>query len=256
LGVVVLMLGATAATLAIRYKIVPGKNVAGKPTVIVDDKIPAQHYDTVLLRKFNNVSALLNIKDRACTYSGVINIVDKADSGQTVKNAGFLVCKQGSSCYFKMGNTETLNNGGIYLNIDHDNKRIFLGPQKSITVPDLTIGPGLKKGLEDENYSLSQKTAGPNQTLILENEKHITCKEYAVTYDTSTLKVSRIFARMTNLNAPLDKSKEKTVDVMFTSWENTADIDKHIDVKKILIEEDKKLRLADKYKNYELIRIQ
>jgi len=246
----------TAATLAIAYKVIPRKVQPAKRAVVPVINEPVQKYDTVLLAKFKKIEAAINIKDKACTYSGVINIIDKADSINSAKNVSFLFCKKDSSCYYKMGNTETLNNRGLYLYIDHGNKKVLVGRQKVISVPDFTSSRNLTNDLASENYTLSGKTTGPLQTLTLLNERHISCKQYAIIFDTTTYKVARIHARMTNFSDPLNKNKEKILDVVFSNWQNSADIDSHIAVDKILVEDGKQLKLTALYKNYELIRIQ
>jgi len=154
-----------------------------------------------------------------------------------------------------MGNTETLNNKGIYLMVDHAKKEIFLGPQKVVTTPQIVDADKLNEVLSGENYDLTLRTEGKYQTLTLLNERHITCKEYAITYDTVSLKVTHIYARMSEFSDPLNKNKEKLLDVSFAQWDNEADVDKHINIYKILVQDGKILQLTADYKNYQLIRL-
>lgn len=256
--IVIAILGIAGATWAVQNKWIHAKAVQTNKRLIEHSAKSDKNkkvYDPVLLNKFKMVSALLDIKNKACTYSGILNITNKADSTQNVSNLNFVCCINGTSCYYKMGNTETLNNKGIYLMVDHAEKKIFLGPQKAITTPEIVGGNKLNKALLGENYDLTLKTEGKYQTLTLLNERHITCKEYAVTYDTVSLKVTRIYARMSEFTDPLNKNKEKILDVLFNNWDNNADIDKHINVYKILAEEGKTLQATPEYKNYELIRL-
>ena len=103
---------------------------------------------------------------------------------------------------------------------------------------------------------LSAKKGGKFQTLCLLNEKHITCKEYDITYDTLTSKVSRIYTRLANFSDPMNVKKEKILDVYFNNWEETADINKYLAIDKVVTKVGSEIKLTDNYKKYELIRIQ
>lgn len=255
--VVLAIVGIAATSWAVQYTIGHKTNIATRPKVTShNDSVSIPHYDTVMLKKFKAISESLNIKDKACTYSGVINIVNKADTTQTVKNVRFLFCKRDQNCYYRMGNTETLNNNGIYLYVDHDHKKVIVGPQKSLSMPDIAGSANLKDNLTGENYALTCKSSGEKQTLTLLNEKHITCKEYAITYDTVTRKVNRIFARMSNFNEPLNKAKERLVDVLFNDWQYQANVNNYLDPKTVLAQYGNEIKLVGIYKTYELIRIQ
>jgi hypothetical protein len=228
-----------------------------KPTIVAkpENVFIAKEYDPLLLKKFNTLSDHMNSGAHACTYSGVMNIEDGSDTANTIKSLDFLFCRNGRNCYYKYGNTETINEDDTYLCIDHQLKKILWGKQKDIDAPMVPDLKNLTQDLKGENYSLTCRNEGENQTLTFLNEKHLTCKEYAVSFDTTSLTVNRIYVRLTDIKDPMNHAKEKKVDIHFNSWKNQADLSAHPVPHHVLQMVGTVAHLNSLYKDYELIHL-
>jgi len=232
------------------------KQVSAKTVKIKKDSVAVKiSYDPALLKKFEALSKLFGEDKKAYTYAGIVNIANGADSSHNIKNLNFLFCKDANSCYAKTGPTETYNGPGLYLYLEHSSKRAIISGEKKMDTPLLPDMGKLTDNLQNEHYELKDSKAGPNETISLLNEHHISCKEYALTYDTLNHHVSRIYIRLTNLHWPMDKAKEKVMDIRFTRFDSSADVSAHMDINKIAYKDGDQWKLMAPYKNYELIRI-
>jgi len=213
-------------------------------------------YDSVLVKKFKIVSQHFNPNNTVFTYSGTINMVDGADTTVKVKNVSFLFCRQNNDTYTKTGDAETLNAHGIYLYIEHDHKRVIVSSQKKIDdqqpLPDMSK---LVENLRSEKYQMRNKINGKNETISIINEHHITCKEYAITFDTVTNQVNHLRIRLTNFNEPLNRNKEKVIDISMGTFNKSANIEQYINTDKILIKAGNDWKLRAPYLDYELIKL-
>lgn len=213
-------------------------------------------YDSVLIKKFKIVAQSFNPNNTVFTYSGTLNMVDGADTTVKVKNVSFLFCRQNNNTYTKTGDAETINAHGIYLYIEHDHKRIIVSSQKSIDqkqpLPDMSK---LVENLRAERYEMKNKIDGKNETISIVNEHHITCKEYAITFDTVSRKVTHFRIRLTNFNEPLNKSKEKVIDVSMGTFNESANIEQYMNTDKIVIKAGNDWKLRAPYSDYELIKL-
>lgn len=245
----------TAITVA--YQVKYGKPVSH--VVKVSNKpleTGAVTYDVALLDTFSRIASSLDIRNQPCTYSGEVSITDKADTTLNMKKVSFLFSQNGQDCYYKYGNTELLNAGGIYLYIEHDQHKIMVSSQKTVTAAGVGTLSMFKKGMVSEHYALSSVKTDRIRTIRLLNEHHISCKEYALSYDTLSHKVTGIYARLSNPTNPGNPAMDKIIELHFRSWTNKSSITRYLKADQVVRTEGNELKLTDNYHNYELVRTQ
>lgn len=226
----------------------PLKIAAIKPAIAVN-------YDHALLDTFRKVSALMDLQHLPSTYSGTLNITDKGDSTRSVSLVPFLFSCRGNDCYYRYGNTETLNAGGYYLYIDRDRKKVLVGAQKSVAVLGFGGIAELKMDMVNEHYQLSHSVTGKFKTIRFVNERHVACREYALSYDTAEMKIKRIYVRLTDPNALTDRKRGQIIDIHFTEWFTGADIGHFLNVKDVIEVAGDNITLQKKYSSYQVISI-
>ncbi|MCR8558151.1 hypothetical protein KXD93_10875 [Mucilaginibacter sp. BJC16-A38] len=217
---------------------------------------PAPKYDARLLDTFNKIAGTLDVRHTPCTYSGEITVTDRADSLQNNRNVPFLYSQNGADCYYRYGSTEMLNAGGIYLFISHDQHKVMVSAQKTISTEGVGSLAMFKSGMASEHYLLSSDTKKNIRTIRLLNEHHISCKEYKISYDTLSREVKEIYARLPNSADPANPAMDRIVDVHFQRWVRRAEIAKHLQAEHVVRTDGDELKLTADYHNYELVRTQ
>jgi hypothetical protein len=209
--------------------------------------------DSALLRRLSRVLSGMDLQNQPCTYSALVSFTNYADTARTLLNVPLVLAKDGNNCYFKYGPTEELNKDGLSLYIEHQQKKIMLGKQKAIRTNPVASMSAMKENLLTEHYQLSSKSEGPNTTIRLVNDRNVSCRLYAITYDTLTYQVKRIVARLTNYRYITDKSKDRLIDMRFLSWKKEANLGEFLQVSDVLQQQGNKWSPAGKFKTYELI---
>ncbi len=146
-------------------------HVVAKPRTKREDSIRTAVIDPVLLSKYKAVFKKYDTLKTSYTISGTINIIDQADTSGNMHHVDFLFCKAGDRFYYKLGTTETINSGGLYIYIDHLGETILLTAQKKVSYDQ---EPGafadLGKEFKSEGYKISGSVNGRLQTISLNNE--------------------------------------------------------------------------------------
>jgi hypothetical protein len=254
LGTVLLMGTGTLLALSAR-QLFSHHQAAPNHKPMVDTIAQKISYDTALLKKFRTVCRSFDVKKEVFTYSGTVSIHDGADTANNVQGLTFFYSRKGNDYYYKNGNTETLNAEGVYLYIERDHKRVLISGQKQVPAPALPDMGDITEKMRSEHYRLTDKRSGAYETIALINEHHITCKEYAVTFDTVYRKMKNISMRLSCFADPLNKTKEKVVNMTINDYRNTADIGSFPDKHRVIAKENGKCQLSPLYSNYELIQI-
>jgi hypothetical protein len=210
--------------------------------------------DSVLVKKLATLCHNLRTVATNFTQAGVITITDKAAKDHQTENLDFIFCKRGDQFYYKLGNAVMLNESGIYLYIDLKNKTILITPQKPV-VYDAVLKrfADLAATLKSEKYTISSSESGNEQTISLLNEHHITCKQYALTFDKQSLKISKLYIRLTNISAPLRTDNEKIITARINRWDDTANLNEFLTATKVIKTVKGRWILADTFKNYQLV---
>ncbi|WP_214073228.1 hypothetical protein [Mucilaginibacter sp. dw_454] len=211
--------------------------------------------DKALLAKFELLCKKMRDIKGNYTLGGIIDINDKANPADRMNHVSFLFCKQADEFYYQLGKTVTLNEQGVYLCIDYGIKRIMFSRQKTVN-----YDTGLKQfadigaTIRSENYQLSSKITGDEQTISLINERHITCKQYALTFNRRNMKIKRLYMRLSNFNDPLRTGNEKIVDVSINTWDNTADVTRYLSKNNVIEHVNGTWKTTKEFKDYQLIK--
>ncbi len=210
-------------------------------------------YDSVQLRKFIKTIHSLDFNQKECTYSGVVNLEDGNDTTNNVKNLEFLFSRSGSNYYYKLGNIDIIYHDGINVYVQHDQHKIVLSGQAINVKPPLDNIGIIEKGLQSEHYTLRHSSNGSRETLSLVNEHHISCKEIAVTLDTVSGKLTRLYTRTTDFGSPADQHKDRIMDVKITEIKSRANMELYPSWQRFVRKSDGKWQVTEAYQNYELI---
>lgn len=237
---------------------------------LVKSKVPAQQdsvseehpvdvieeYDPAVLEKFSKVCAKLNPEGNEFFISGIINSVNGADSLENVINQQYIFSKKGTSFYSRFGETETINGNGTYVFVDHILKKVMVGNEKKVVanagLPDLST---LIKNLKGEGYQLEDEKIGTQlETIKVVNDYHITCKQYSISFNPENLTPKQITMRLSNVNEPEDKKKDKSITIDILKCHDKIDNNIY-GPEKIVRKKSASWVLAPGYEGYELIAI-
>ncbi len=246
----------TLVAWSMRDRIFPKKNNPSAQIKAPKDSLKNHIvYDSVLVKKFSDECKRFNMKSDPLTYSGTVNVTDGADTADHINNMRFLYARIGNDYYLKNGDTETLNAQGVYLYIEHAQKRILISKQKDIPEAPLPDMSGIVDKMQSEHYNMQDKKTGSYETIALLNEHHITCKEYAITFDTLSQKMHSVTMRLSFFSDPLNKKKDKVISMIVNRYENKADVNSFPDKNKIVEKDDDGWKLTGLYKGYKLIQV-
>lgn len=229
----------------------PAAAATGPHPVFADTVGKGPDVDAALVNKFKQVCKGFGSIKNDYTLAGVINIKDPAVKPESVK---FTFCKQRDEFYYLLGKTITLNGKGSYVVIDNQVHSILLSAQKKIEygADNLKQLTAMADNIRSENYQVTSKIKGQEQTISLVNEHHVSCKQYTITFNRSTLKVSHLYMRLSDFSAPLKKEKDKVVDVAITQWTQTADLQKYLTLNQVVVNKNGTWKGLNQYKNYRI----
>jgi len=208
MGLVLMLAGAYAAV-----RFTQPKAVVKKVKKLEKEQLDPIVVDTVKLNLFKAVYARLNPGQHTVSMQGDLTIDDGADSLANLNHLAYHYAKKGKEMYYQLGAIETVNAKGLYVYIDHDQKKIMVSKQKEyvaqLPMPNLDQ---LIAGLKQERYQVVETNISDvTAQVAMVNPTHITCTEYALEFDKKTFKPSLIFARLTNLTDPLNRKMDKTM---------------------------------------------
>lgn len=254
IGVTALLMAVSLVTWALQQRYLKFTPVTVKKAVKAPPKVFV--YDEALLAKFQQITARYDSLGRNdYVMAGIINMVDKADTAGKLNNVSFLVCKQGSGFYYKLGRTETINADGLCLFIDHAARKIILSPQQAINYEQ--GGPkmftDIAANLKAEEYNMSSVRNGADQTITFINETHISCKQYSMTFDTARRELRRMYLRFTNFQEPSRKDKEKVLDIRLSEFDGKADLKKYLTKNEVVNSMNGSWYATERFKDYELM---
>lgn len=210
-------------------------------------------FDSVLLKRFTSAIRSLDFNRPICTYAGLINMDDPNDTTNSVHHIKFLFCRSGGGYYYRLGDVEIVHQGNLNVYIQHDQHKVVVSGQQIVIQPPVKNLGIIMKSLSSENYELKVKSEGTKQTLSLINEQHLSCKELSVTLDTLTGKLVRIHSRLNDFGSPMDKGKDKVMDVTIRELSSHANRGQYPLVSDIVKMSSGKWVLTGKYSTYELI---
>ena len=131
--------------------------------------------------------------------------------------------------------------------------KISVSHSKDVMPTPLDIAT-IESALVNDAYSMKITAAGKIKTLSFINEKHASCKQYSISYDTTTNLASFVFSRMTNLSFPEAGDKEKHVKVAMSEWNMQPDVKKYFNTNSYIKRSETAVTgLRRKYRKYQLI---
>ncbi|MFD0794731.1 hypothetical protein ACFQZX_13980 [Mucilaginibacter litoreus] len=186
---------------------------------------------------------------------GLLTIETSGDSTADIKNMPYVICRRGNDCFYRYAGTETLNAGGRFLYIDYNQQKIAYGKQKVINATEVIDSKSLLKAMADEHYTLTASSEGRLRTMRLLNPQHIACQEYAITCDTTTGRVTRVFARISDAGGQGAGVSKRAVDLRLTSVDESAEPTDFLSIDNLLKINGKFVIAVGKYRNFQVIRI-
>jgi hypothetical protein len=183
----------------------------------------------------------------------VINLDDPNDTTNTVHHLNFEFCRIGDDYYYRLGNTEMIRQDSLNLFVTDDQRKVVISSRPIDMKPLVQDFSLIVKTLQSDGYVLTSTRKGAGQTLSLINEHHLSCKELSVTLDTASGKLERIYSRLTDIGSPMDKGKERTLDVQISKISGQADWAEHTRARDVVRRNGGKWVLTGKYAKYELI---
>jgi ATP-dependent protease HslVU (ClpYQ) peptidase subunit len=168
------------------------------------------------------MSAILHGMDTlaALTITGTVNVNDQADSTSSMSTM-FTYTRQGKEGYYRIGDSEMASLNEAYIVVSNDVKKIFISPARSLANPvklPVTDEVGL---LENEGYAISRQVSCGIMEIALLNSKHISCREYRLSYD-STGRIYQVNMRLSEPSDMADLQKDKLINVTVNSWSSVA----------------------------------
>lgn len=156
----------------------------------------------------------------ALTITGTVNVNDQADSTNNM-SATFTYTRQGREGYYRIGDNEMASLKEAYIVVANDAKKIFISPARSLANPvklPVTDEVGL---LEKEGYAISRKVSEGVTEIALLNNKHISCREYRLSYD-SAGQIRQVKMRLSEPSAMADLEKDKLINVAVNGWSSVS----------------------------------
>jgi len=254
----VLLLGALLAVTVTGWGMSNGKFGFFKPKPVIKAtaaklKAPvAKVLDTALVRQLGNALNNFNPNRSSYTITGSIDVTDKSDSSKNTLNMDFVLCKKDSAFYYRIGKIETINESGINLNIDNAGRKIFRTNEKKLLGFNMLTAAQLYDILKTQNFDVSASVQGAVKTIRLLNENNIACKEYAISFDTVSNTISRIYTRQPSSSEPLNTKKDRATDLKILKVENKASLSDYTRVGDVF---DTQGNLRGDYKTYRIINL-
>jgi len=211
-------------------------------------------YDTAVVNRLHKVSNWLNVDRPECLISGTIKIIQMADSAESGQMK-YLFSKNGSKSCYIYGEGELIVDGDLVFNIDHHLKRVLFTKkqfgsefgQQNRFLDTKALIDAYKKA----HYKLKTYKSGSKQTISLLNDEHLSCTEYSVTFDTTSLKPEKLFVRMPNLEFLNDKSKDNILVIYLNQLSNSSQIQRYNRSESIVTSQGN-IRLEGLLKDYTL----
>lgn len=212
--------------------------------------------ENALLRKFEKLVKQMDPAIKISTLAGTLRIVDLQSKAKNEAPLPIVFSKQDGSFYYRLGAQETINANGVYLQVDHQSRQVALSAQKAVYNTDgMKTFADLAGHMKEDGYKISSSSAGKQQTISFVNENHASCKEYAITFDKTSMAIKRIFIRLSDPGDPLNSKKGKIVDLRISTWSRQSQLSSYLTAGRVVQKVKGVWKLTDGYKNYHLIKI-
>lgn len=214
---------------------------------------PMPVYDQQADSLFDDLASLYNrIGDmRQYLAEGSIQLADHADTSRSISTK-FRYCHTDSMNYYQLGDQEMIAVPGLYISVQHSVKKIMISPREQGRKPfQVFIDHEQIEALKKEGYSISKEDGGQLSVIRLQREKHISCREYRVSYDSAGL-IRRIFMRSAHETVPEDLTLDKYISVNIHRWQ-TNGLPLHVfNVEKYIVKKGDEWVPAKAFAGYEI----
>jgi hypothetical protein len=210
---IMLVAGAYAGVPAIRLW---WQNKAVDTTADIAKETPYSKEEEAILQELIAVCGRMDTIQRY-TVEGNMQASDPADSAN-VMNTHFRYCKNVQEFYYQSGENEMAALKDAYITVNDGVKKVFLSPPKKVVPGFQMSADSILNIWKEDRYIVTRSEAPPLVIINLECENHITCKQYRFTYNKETQLLHKVFLRLTDFNDPLNKDKDKPVQITYTHW--------------------------------------
>lgn len=207
--------------------------------------------DKQLLKQYAQLLSSIDPSRTEYLQMGSIKVLQEKDSTVLSPEMSFVVVRKNNDCYYRLGATETYNLRGVYVYVNHSTKKVMLSKQKQMAGTSFNLAK-FPKRFQDEGYQLSSFIKGSKRQIRLVNPAHLIYKEYSLSYDTVTHKVTEIFTKTANESSPESQGRGKLIYVSFSKLTNEADLKKY-DPFEVVKQKEGQWQLQQRFKGYELI---
>lgn len=187
-----------------------------EPVAAVNQSLPYTQAEDEILSELLTVCARME-KIQQFSVEGNIHASDPSDSANVLRT-DFRYCRDGQRFYYKAGDNETVTLPDAYVTVNSKVRKIFLSPPMEVLPPLQLPLDTLMKVWKTDRYLVTKSVAAPLVTVNLVCENHITCKQYRFTYDQDTRLLTRVFMRLTDMEDPLNKKRDKPVEIIYSHW--------------------------------------
>lgn len=242
--------------LLLTFLLVAGPFLCAAAAERADTSTKVTAAETALLRKFALLAKQMDPSIKISTLAGTLRIADLPITAKSDVALPIVFSKQDGAFYYRLGTTETINAGGVYLQIDHQARQVAVSEQKAVYNTDgMKAFADLAGHMKDEDYKISTRYAGNMQTISFVNENHVSCKEYTITFNKATMAIRRIFMRLSDPINPLNSKAGKIVDMRVDEWSRQSRLSAYLTPGQVVHKVKGVWKLTDGYKNYRLIKI-
>ncbi|MBO9154070.1 hypothetical protein ACFOTA_17760 [Chitinophaga sp. GCM10012297] len=223
-----------------------------RPAAAARPNITFPVYDAGADSLFHELAALYNRIGELKAYlaEGTIRVTDQGDSSRNT-DLRFRYCHKDSMDYYQLGDQEMLAVPGLYLSVNHTLKKIMMSPRPQAGQFKLLINEEQLSELKKEGYDITKENADPFTVIRLKREKHVSCREYRVTYD-STGFIRGIFMRNANEAVPEDFSKDRLISVQINPWRTEYLPAQLFRVNRYIVKNGDSWMPASAFRNYEI----
>jgi len=192
------------------------QNKVADTTVDEDKETPYTKEEEAILQELINLCGRMDTIHRY-TVEGNMQATDPAGSANVV-NTSFRYCRNGQEFYYQAGDNEMAALTDVYIAVNSGVKKVFLAPPKEVIPAFHMPADSILRIWKEDRYTVTKNVAPPLVTINLVCENHVTCKQYSFTYNQDTRLLDKVFLRLTDFNDPLNKEKDKPVQITYHRW--------------------------------------
>lgn len=211
--------------------------------------------DSEFMNKLADVAKKYESLTSEYLFAGTINVDNGAAPEENMDHATIVFSKRDSLYYYRVGELEMFNLDTVFIQVDHSGKNILISRSKHAEDPEFFNLAKMTTHVKEEGYKISAEKRGTDDIISFKNPDHFTCKEYALTYDATTLDVHGYYLRLSNPEESENAEKDKVIDIRVSAWNKESNFDEYLVKAGVRREPDGGWSLDKRYAGYEQIRL-